>query len=70
MKKYLICPGYVISKNDGDRHYISAHQLMRLYKVKPSECVISNDPDVPTSLLANLLPLRPRYDGDYCIDMN
>ncbi len=38
--KYVICPGYVTSKNDGQRHYISAKQLMRLYGVNPLECVI------------------------------
>lgn len=31
--KYLICPGYVISKNDGQRHYIGATKLLRLYGI-------------------------------------
>lgn len=74
MKKYLICPGYVISKNDGDRHYISANQLLRLYRVNPAECEVLKeaDPWEPRSLAeqrerryAGLIRLAPRYDGDY-----
>lgn len=40
VKKYLIYPGYVTSRNDGERHYISAGQLIRLYRVDPAECII------------------------------
>lgn len=30
-KRYIIHPGYVRSENDGQRHYISAAQLIQLY---------------------------------------
>lgn len=63
-KKYLVVPGYTISRNDGDRHYISAPALMRLYGVSPLECVVLSLSD---RRLAdqNLIVLRPRYDGIY-----
>lgn len=67
MPKYLVVPGFVISKNDGDRHWVSAQQLCRLYGVNPRECEVVTHPenyrgdDSPTVL-------RPRYDGDYRLD--
>jgi len=30
-KKYVVYPGYVYSQNDGDRHYLSAEQIMNLH---------------------------------------
>lgn len=41
--KYLVCPGAVFSKNDGQEHFISAEQLIRLYKVNPKDCRIFSD---------------------------
>jgi hypothetical protein len=40
VKKYLVRPGHVTSFEDGDRHWISAPALIRLYNVDPHECVI------------------------------
>lgn len=39
-KKYAVCPGYVRSENDGDRHYIGFSALVRLYGVDPTECLL------------------------------
>jgi hypothetical protein len=36
--RYVIHPGYVVSKNDGDVHYISYDTLIKLYKVNPDQC--------------------------------
>lgn len=69
MKKYLVIPGNVISKNDGDEHYISANELIRLYGVQRDDCVIA-DPSMPRgyySKYADLILLVPRYDGDYSL---
>jgi len=71
--KYLICPGFVKSKNDGQIHYIGPMQLMRLYRVDPRECYIYEPaPWWPVSYyqmaeerFRGLLQLGPRYDGDY-----
>lgn len=40
MRKYIIHPGNIISKNDVDTHWISAFDLLRLYKVKTDESLI------------------------------
>jgi hypothetical protein len=64
-KRYLLCPGYVTSKNDGQRHFINAYELTRLYGVDPRECVAvpHNRPGwLPPE---GLIPLSPRYDGNY-----
>lgn len=38
--RYVLCPGMVISRNDGQQHYIGAMALARLYGVDPKECEI------------------------------
>ena len=69
-KKYLVKAGWMTSKTDGDRHFISAKKLMDLYRVNPRECVIFSDKfkyldDV------DLIVLTPRYDGNYNLgDLN
>lgn len=42
-RKYLIHPGWVTSHTDGDEHYITARQLIKLYGVAVSECVVCRD---------------------------
>lgn len=75
--KYAVYPGYIHSVNDHDIHYITSSQLMLLYGVKPDECMIVRAPD-PTYMSENeywrqlaraemLIPLRPRYDGNYTL---
>ena len=68
MKKYLICPGNVISKKDGDEHYISAQQLIQLYGVNPKECKIINSVEEAAGLRGSeYIVLSPRYNGDYSL---
>lgn len=62
-KKYLLLPGYVRSKTDGQSHYVSADQLVRLYGVDWRECVVGVD--VPE--LDKLIVLMPRRDGNYAV---
>jgi hypothetical protein len=70
-KKYAIWPGWVGSKNDKDKHYISAGQLMKLYRVDPRECVVLTEYDLRLSdnhirnKTRGLTILGTRYDGDY-----
>jgi hypothetical protein len=59
--KYWVKPGYVKSKNDGDTHFINARQLMELYNVNPSECVVN--PANPEGLII----LEPSYEGNYSL---
>ena len=63
VKKYALHPGYVISRNDGDEHYIGEWQLQRLYGVQPNECVLVG----PGVAGEGLIHLRPRYDGNYTL---
>lgn len=69
MKKYIIVPDTVRSKSDGDIHYIGAGQLIRLYGVNPTECVVADHWNKVSWLKRiygqNMIVLRPRYHGDY-----
>lgn len=68
--KYIIVPGYIKSKNDGEIHYISASQLMRLYKVNPLECIVALGKYWHRGRIGieSLIVLRPRYDGNYGLE--
>ena len=71
--KYVICPGEVASRTNGQRHYIGAMELIRLYGVDSRECEIHE----PASWWPNsyysmteerqrgLPRLGPSYDGNY-----
>jgi hypothetical protein len=61
MIKYAIHPGSVISKSDGQKHFINAYQLIRLYGVDMKECCMRYDNEP----FEDLLNLYPRYEGDY-----
>lgn len=67
MKKYMVYPGWIPSANDGDMHYISSQDLIRLYGVNRNECII-----VPTGKCYEnsdhmFYPLRPHRMGDYSL---
>ena len=66
MIKYVVHPGTVWSKTDGDVHFIGARRLMQLYGVSPLECVID---DVKGTMLGHhtegLIHLSPDFHGDY-----
>lgn len=65
-KKYLVFPGEVISKADGQTHYITAGQLVRLYKVNPLEVkTILSDKDLLGIRREDYIELHPRFDGNY-----
>lgn len=75
--RYLLCPGTVTSRTDGDRHHITADMLARLYRVPMDECVVMPDcgrerfPCERLRLIercevgGDLIMLRPRADGNY-----
>jgi len=75
MIKYLVIPDWVVSKNDGQLHYINADKLIKLYGVDRKECKIlgDNKPDCQSRIYnrilfdqyKDLIKLTPRYDGDY-----
>lgn len=64
--RYVIAPGWVVSQRDGDRHWISAGDLLRLYRVPPNAPVLVLDENrhgyrpEPDDYLC-----EPRFDGKY-----
>ena len=65
-KKYFVVAGEVISRTDGQRHYVGPHELMDLYGVDPKECVIAlTYPFHRPRGLEHLRTLKPRFDGRY-----
>jgi hypothetical protein len=60
--KYVLHPGFITSRTDGDRHYIGDAQLARLYGVPMSECIKHGV--LPGF---NGIDLHPQYDGDYSL---
>lgn len=65
--KYVLHPGPVWSRYDGDRHFVGAAQLAALYRVPPGECVTHND--LPWwKAPEGAIHLFPREDGDYTLE--
>lgn len=70
---YVLFPGYVISRTDGQRHWVGAEQLRRLYGVPARECVTypqgkGAEADIRRRIWRappGSVGLRPRHDGDY-----
>ncbi len=59
----VIHPGYVISKNDGQRHYVGYHALIRLYKLDPATCInIKYTKGLDTRGMDHYYPSK---EGDY-----
>lgn len=66
MIKYVIHPGEIISKNDGEVHFIDYGQLIRLWAVNPKECMrargtIGGIKPYPK----DAIHLCPDYHGNY-----
>jgi hypothetical protein len=63
--RYVLHPGFVVSKTDGDQHYIGIGKLLELYMVpRTAIWVNAKEPgyhlDEPGDIHC-----RPLYDGDY-----
>lgn len=73
--KYVVCPRRVTSATDGQSHYISAEWLMRLYGVRPEECIVhapqawwpASYYDAALKKQEGLVRLYPKYNGDYTL---
>ena len=76
--RYLLCPGEVRSRADGDWHHVGASQLAALYGVPMAKCVVLPPAEhgalgggrARFEMLARadrgeFISLRPRADGDY-----
>lgn len=67
MIRFVLHPGLIHSRNDGDLHKITAPQLAQLYGVRLSECIVV-DPDRPETVLGHgdlkrYLHLFVSYEG-------
>lgn len=63
--RYVLHPGTVRSKSDGDKHFVGAGQLANLYRVNMSDCVVYSKGmrlDVPGDI-----HLYPRHGGNYLL---
>ena len=70
MIKSVVCPDYVISQNDGQRHWVDAHSLMRLHQLNPKECIVVDMRCSETyvgrvELIESLPHFFPRFGGEY-----
>ncbi len=61
-KKYILHPGKVQSRNDGDIHFICAEKLAELYKVDFRDCIVFNEHKTYDS---KMIHLYPKYNGKY-----
>lgn len=39
-KRFLLVPGYIKSRNDGDIHFVGVSELLYLYQCKIEDCVV------------------------------
>ena len=67
MIKYIVHPGYVRSKNDRDKHFISYDRLIELYGVNPKECVDARSEYSRSKPCEDCIDLKPKYDGNYTL---
>lgn len=75
--KYVVYPGTVISQYDAQWHYITSDMLIRLYGVRPEECLVFDRNKLPhprqiemfleRARELNLIALYPQRDGDYTV---
>ena len=73
MIRYILCPGEIESKYDGQIHYIGPMQLARLYEIDIRDCEIYEPAPWWTPSYfkefevkyKDIPRLYPRYHGDY-----
>ena len=70
--RYVIYPGHVRSRTDGDRCYVDSRALAHLYGVAMADCLVMLPGDSQRldrrdflARAATLIPLYPRADGVY-----
>ena len=63
--RYVLCPGWVKSKSDGDLHYITAPRLAQLYGVRVNDCAVWDSEKPQPGGRPEGIYLYPDYHGDY-----
>lgn len=71
MPRYIIHPGFITSKTDGDFHYVGYQQLVTLYKVDPRDCGLYSPVNFypADSMYEYIVHLYPRWDGNYSLEI-
>ncbi|WP_151867650.1 hypothetical protein [Acinetobacter soli] len=68
-KKYIVRGGLVTSRNDHQRHHVSAREVASLYGVPHNECIFPSDAQLDSEVQQgysnHLQTLKPRNDGKY-----
>ena len=66
--RYVIIPGWIVSRNDAQRHWIGVGQLCELYRVPPGAPILVLR-DYQSRLGYRPIPgdyvCEPRFDGQY-----
>ncbi len=67
MKNKIVIGGYVLSKTDGQKHYVNAKTLCKLYGLNQDECIFAEEKYLESlrGLPRDLEVFKPRYDGKY-----
>ena len=69
---YVLHPGEISSKTDGDIHHITAPELARLYGIDYKKCrvIYDSDPEKNRGYTNNPehVHLWPTYSGDYTLE--
>lgn len=65
--KYVVHPGFVLSKQDKDTHYVGYNRLVALYGVDPRNCELYNP---AINYATEYLHLHPRFDGNYTLSLD
>jgi hypothetical protein len=64
--RYVVVPGYIRSRTDGDEHYVTGPQLAWLYGLRPGEYEVYK-PNADPDKYAGTYVCTPRLDGKYPI---
>lgn len=68
MRRIILHPGYVVSRKDGDTHYINQYQLASLYSLDITKCIVMCDTPKGQNDFEPQegdLHLHVRYDNNY-----
>lgn len=73
--RYVLCPGFVRSRHDGQSHYVGPMDLARLYGVRLEQCEIFEPAQwwpesyyrMAEERTRGLIKLAPRSDGKYTV---
>jgi hypothetical protein len=68
--RYIIHPGNIISRKDGDEHFVGAKQLANLYGVNLAECIVADGVRDRGLDAGDYIHLGPRFDGEYKESLN